>query len=116
SSRFRAGLAGGPDPDAAVRRRAFYPEPSGPFLVGRHVFRGLLVTTVVAALTFGVTGHHASGKRSAQPVEVIVRLAPAPLSQHGTALSIDRAQRTFDQAIARRIPAAHLRWRYRIVL
>jgi len=80
------------------------------------VFRGLLVTTLVAALTFGVAGHHASAKGTARPVEVVVRLAPAPLSRHGNAATVDRAQRRFAQAIARRIPSAHLRWRYRIVL
>src|SRR5437899_1981001 len=54
----------------SARRRAFYPEPSGPSLVVRLMFRGLLITTVVAALTFGVTGHHAAVGGRTQLVDV----------------------------------------------
>jgi len=85
-------------------------------VVVRLMFRGLLVTAVVAALTFGVTGRHGATRGNSKQVEVVVRLAPAPLSNHGSATAIDRAQRTFEQAIARRIPSARVRWRYRIVL
>jgi len=100
----------------SARRRAFYPEPSGPSLVVRLMFRGLLITTVVAALTFGVTGHHAAVGGRTQLVEVVVRLAPVPLSHHGNPAAIHRVQQAFERAVRREVPSARVRWRYRIVL
>src|SRR5262249_9221357 len=59
---------------------------------------------------------HAVGRSASRPVEVVVQLGPASLSDHGNAAAVDRAQRRFQRALARRIPAARVRWRDRIVL
>ncbi len=80
------------------------------------MFRGLLVTTAAAALTFGAVGRHVPSARSASFAEVVVRLQAAPLSQHGKPGAIDRAQQTFERAIARELPSARIRWHYRVVL
>ena len=80
------------------------------------MLRGLFVTTAVAALTFGVSSRHVTSTQAAAPVEVVVRLKAAPLSQHGTPGAIARAQHAFERAIARELPSARVRWRYRVVL
>src|SRR5262245_35149088 len=48
--------------------------------------------------------------------EVVVRLAGAPVSRDGHRASIARAQAAFEHSLARLVPDARVRWRYRLVL
>ena len=80
------------------------------------MLRGLLPTAVVVALALGVASRHASPTQAAATTEVVVRLSAPPLSQRGSAQTIADAQRAFERAMSRKLPSAHIRWRYRVVL
>jgi subtilisin family serine protease len=47
--------------------------------------------------------------------EVVVALASPPLATGGAAARVEREQRAFRAALAKRVPDARVRWRYRLV-
>jgi subtilisin family serine protease len=83
--------------------------------------RSLLVLALGAVVIGGV---HAGADRpesraatSAERTELIVALGSPPLARApGGGARIDAEQHAFRRALAREIPAARLRWRYRLVL
>jgi subtilisin family serine protease len=92
------------------------PEPARSAVVSAFMTRGLLLLAAAVALALGVSTRHAPPARSAGTVEVVVRLNAKPLSSGGTGSVIDRAQEAFRRALTHGVPAAYVRWRYRLVL
>ena len=75
----------------------------------------LAATLALASLTVGSAGG-GEAARAAGLTEVVVSLASPPLAEApGTERRIAAEQRAFREVLAREIPEAKLRWRYRLV-
>jgi subtilisin family serine protease len=75
----------------------------------------LLVALVAVSGALSVPGGP-TGSAAAERTQVVVTLDAPPLARAGVAERIDAQQAAFRRALARDVPDASLRWRYRLVL
>jgi subtilisin family serine protease len=74
----------------------------------------VVLATAAAAASSLIRGPAQAAGRA--DVEVVVRLRGAPVTRGRSLDSVVRAQRRFDATLHERLPAARIRWRYRLVL
>ncbi len=89
--------------------------------VSLHMSKRLAIVVAFAAclVGFSTLRHHGRAASAAATTEVIVTLRPPALARaRGRAATRDvaRAQDAFARSLRREIPAARIRWRYRITL
>ena len=84
----------------------------------RHVLTGLGLAVLLVAVGSGTRVAQRAPFDARADTEVVVSLDAPPLARVGSAgaARLDAEQRAFRSALSQRVPAAHLRWRYRLVV
>ncbi len=84
----------------------------------RHAFAGLGLAVMLVALGSGTRVAERTAFDARVDTEVVVSLDAPPLAQAGRsgAARLDAEQRAFRRALTARLPDAHVRWRYRLVV